>query len=198
MKRIISLLIVVFASSILVACNNKLKDNSLSVVFYTGPGATDVPTVFDLEVGEKVPLPDEPTSVAGTFSAWYKEIECINKWDFENDTLSKGITLYAKWDYFSFSISYNLRGGEWPEDLANGIYPTTYTYLTEFHFSTRAADFPKYPRNDPENPYKGLFLGWWKEPDLTAAQRKDIPKTESITKGTTGDIVLYAYYSRDI
>jgi len=42
-----------------------------------------------------------------------------------------------------------------------------------------------------------LFIGWWLEPDLTAAQRKDIPKTESIPKESTGDITLYAYYSRE-
>ena len=56
-------------------------------------------------------LPPEPVNEGFTFAGWYKEVECINKWNFETDvTGSKlviesknqygeypGIYLFAKW-----------------------------------------------------------------------------------------------------
>lgn len=63
------------------------------------------------EAGEKVMQPPyEPIREGYTFSGWYKEAECINKWDFENDVMPEFrydenderifeiIYLYAKWD----------------------------------------------------------------------------------------------------
>ena len=50
-----------------------------------------------------------PTRIGYTFMGWYKEPECINKWDFDNDIVPskeydengqyilKEIKLYAKW-----------------------------------------------------------------------------------------------------
>ena len=32
-------------------------------------------------------IPKDPTREGYTFGGWYKESECVNKWDFENDTL---------------------------------------------------------------------------------------------------------------
>lgn len=197
MKKILSMFIIIVTSLAIVSCANSIEDNTLSVVFYTGPGASKVDTVFGLNVGDKIPQPKEPTSLAGDFVAWYKDVNLSEEWDFENDTLSNSITLYAKWDYYNFKITYDLRGGEWPSNLSEGTYPTSYTYLISVNLPTKLSDLPVYPKNDPENPYKGLFIGWWLEPDLTAAQRKDIPKTESIPKESTGDITLYAYYSRE-
>ena len=44
--------------------------------------------IDDCDYGEKIEfIPPEPTRVDYTFDGWYKEPECINKWDFEADTL---------------------------------------------------------------------------------------------------------------
>ncbi len=63
--------------------------------------------------GEKIEyIPENPTRDGYTFDGWYKESECINKWNFEVDTLpelqyEEGIIyqetkLYAKWiEYYS-------------------------------------------------------------------------------------------------
>jgi uncharacterized repeat protein (TIGR02543 family) len=187
----------VFISLTLASCDEMFKDNSLSVVFYTGKGATVVPTAYDLKVGDKVPEPEEPTSDAGDFIGWYKDINYTEIWDFDTDTLTKSITLYAKWEFFTFTITYDLRGGNWPGDQIPSTYPQTYTYFTSRNFPTKQSEYPIYPKGDPENPYKGLFLGWWEEPDLTAEQRKSIPKTEMIKQGTVGNKTFYAYYSQD-
>ena len=60
--------------------------------------------------GEKIEfIPPEPTREGYTFAGWYKESECINKWNFETDTLPQAqydendrkiyqeTKLYAKW-----------------------------------------------------------------------------------------------------
>ncbi len=60
--------------------------------------------------GEKIEyIPENPTRDGYTFDGWYKESECINKWNFETDTLPEEkyneeerkvyqeTMLYAKW-----------------------------------------------------------------------------------------------------
>ena len=56
-----------------------------------------------------VAIPPDPKRKGYTFGGWYKELECINEWDFKTDTLPKlklneneeivfqETTLYAKW-----------------------------------------------------------------------------------------------------
>ena len=55
------------------------------------------------ENGEKILyIPPIPVREGYTFEGWYKEIDCTNKWDFDNDVLqltdeTQEIKLYAKW-----------------------------------------------------------------------------------------------------
>lgn len=55
------------------------------------------------ENGEKICyIPPIPVREGYTFEGWYKEIDCTNKWDFNNDVLqltdeTQEIKLYAKW-----------------------------------------------------------------------------------------------------
>jgi uncharacterized repeat protein (TIGR02543 family) len=66
--------------------------------------------IDDLDYESKIDLiPEEPEREGYIFEGWYKEEGCINKWDFNNDTLSQKQTneegdviyqetkLYAKW-----------------------------------------------------------------------------------------------------
>ncbi len=44
--------------------------------------------VDDCDYGGKIEfVPEDPERKGYTFGGWYKEAECINKWDFETDTL---------------------------------------------------------------------------------------------------------------
>ena len=59
----------------------------------------------NLQDGEIITfIPEDPTRERYIFAGWYKEPECINKWDFEKDTVlaPEGEyyenKLYAKWD----------------------------------------------------------------------------------------------------
>lgn len=71
--------------------------------------------IDDYDYGTKITyIPPEPTREGYTFDGWYKEEDCINKWNFETDTLPEAILdeegepvyqetkLYAKWIRESF------------------------------------------------------------------------------------------------
>jgi uncharacterized repeat protein (TIGR02543 family) len=49
--------------------------------------------------GGKLTAPKNPTRSGYVFAGWYKESSCKNAWNFSKDTVSKAITLYAKWSY---------------------------------------------------------------------------------------------------
>lgn len=70
--------------------------------------------IDDCAYGSRIEyIPEDPTRDGYTFGGWYKEAECINKWDFDSDTLPEEKTeisedgeeevvyqetkLYAKW-----------------------------------------------------------------------------------------------------
>lgn len=48
--------------------------------------------------GEKAAEPAAPTKTYFTFAGWYKEAACVNAWDFNTETVSGDVTLFAKWN----------------------------------------------------------------------------------------------------
>lgn len=61
---------------------------------YTGAPASTTTEVND---GSKVTKPTDPTRTGHTFGGWYKEAACTTAWNFDTDTVTGNITLYAKW-----------------------------------------------------------------------------------------------------
>lgn len=47
--------------------------------------------------GEKLRMPDAPAREGYVLEGWYRDFDCIQPWDFENDTVSGNMTLYAGW-----------------------------------------------------------------------------------------------------
>lgn len=58
---------------------------------------TQIAAITGLKQGSLVTKPAESSVKGYVFDGWYKESECKNKWDFVKDTVTKDITLYAKW-----------------------------------------------------------------------------------------------------
>ncbi|MEY8233338.1 S-layer homology domain-containing protein [Oscillospiraceae bacterium 50-16] len=58
--------------------------------------------------GGTVAKPGNPTKSGYTFGGWYKESSCTTAWNFDTDTVTGDITLYAKWTQNS-----NGGGGGW-------------------------------------------------------------------------------------
>ena len=48
--------------------------------------------------GQKVDKPADPSSDEYSFAGWFKDYECTEAWDFDNDTVTAATTLYAKWE----------------------------------------------------------------------------------------------------
>jgi len=69
-------------------------------------GMSSVPApVSSVEHGYKIGEPATPTSVNYMFGGWYKDADCIDRWDFEADTVTQTMTLYAKWMPYYLSLA---------------------------------------------------------------------------------------------
>lgn len=74
-----------------------------SVHFESNGGST----VEDQTVryGEKIVKPADPVREGYTFDAWYRDIDKTEKWDFENDTVSSNMTLFAGWNQGAVEVA---------------------------------------------------------------------------------------------
>jgi uncharacterized repeat protein (TIGR02543 family) len=61
--------------------------------------------------GGKVTMPEAPTKAGYSFDAWYKESTLSTAWDFDKETVSAMMTLYAKWTLNQYTVSFNADGG---------------------------------------------------------------------------------------
>lgn len=67
------------------------------VAFYTD-GGFSVPPFADITSGSLIDAPQEPYKTGYSFVGWYKDAELEEAWDFEFDTVTENIMLYAKWE----------------------------------------------------------------------------------------------------
>lgn len=113
----------------------------------------------------------QPTAEGFHFEGWYKDAEFSQIWNFDTDTVTADITLYAKW-----------------QEQAAG------THVVTFNLSGHGADFFLYPvsgskLDKPDDPQPALegyrFLGWYKDAAFTQLWDFD-------TDIVTADITLYA------
>ena len=74
------------------------------VMLYDDATATTFNECIELgieDIGNIIPVPDEPTKVGYNFKGWYKATDSTieaNKWNFATDTLPGNMKLYAGWD----------------------------------------------------------------------------------------------------
>ncbi len=136
-----------------------------SVYFNTGTSVS----VDTQEVirGGKVEKPTDPTRPGYTFRGWYVDDE---KWSFSGSSVTEDITLVARWEIITYPISYSLGGGS-----NSGYNPTSYTVEKEISL---------------EKPSRRgySFDGWYSNSGFTSP-------VEKITKGSTGELVLYAKWT---
>ena len=109
-----------------------------------------------IETGNKIIEPTEPARTGYTFGGWYKETSCINAWDFENDTVSEPITLYAKWT--AYEITQQPTVDNEYEVKVNPSDGVAYTWheMTETDVTMDNAEV--YTYNDLPSSYNE---GWW-------------------------------------
>ena len=82
--------------------------NILYTVTWNADGGTPEPTQISVAHGEKITAPIALTKDYYTFDGWYKDEVLTEPWNFDTDTATGNITLYAKWD---FGIPWNGNAG---------------------------------------------------------------------------------------
>ena len=107
----------------------KWTANDNAVTFVTN-GGTKVENVT-VKTDEKITKPSNPEKTGYTFGDWYTDQSCTKKWDFEKDTVSDAMTLYAKWTAKPYDVTLNLNydGAAEPTKITV-TYDGTYSALT--------------------------------------------------------------------
>ena len=91
-RNLLILSLLILGILLITGCTPKLP---VLVTFNSqGGSAVDSQIVSD---DEKVTKPTAPTKEGYTFGGWYKESGCTNVWDFDTDTVTSDVTLFAKW-----------------------------------------------------------------------------------------------------
>jgi len=129
--------------SVLASCNK--NDVEFTVSFNSNEGSEVLPQI--IQRGEKVVKPENPTRNEYGFVAWYKDKGLKNEWRFDTDVVTANITLYAKWQWHVFTVSFNSNGG-------SAVLPKT---VKIFENAVK-----------PEDPTRSgfLFVSWYMDEEL--------------------------------
>ena len=91
--------------------------NTYTVTFDSqGGSAVNSQTV---EHGGLATEPTDPTKTGYTFGGWYKESGCTNAWNFDTDTVTSDVTLYAKWTANNYNITFDKNDDAATETMAD-------------------------------------------------------------------------------
>lgn len=163
MKKLISMLFMaVLAVLTMTGCDDEETVLQKYTVTFNSQGGSEVAPQA-VYAGEKIVKPANPTKEKEYFVDWYKEAECTNVWDFENETVSQDITLYAKWTSIAYTVTFETNGGSAIEAQL----------VPKGTFATKPATAPTKEGN--------LFEGWYTEQTMTNLFKFYTPITKDIT-----------------
>lgn len=163
MKKLISMLFMaVLAVLTMTGCDDEETVLQKYTVTFNSQGGSEVASQA-VYAGEKIVKPANPTKEKEYFVDWYKEAECTNVWDFENETVSQDITLYAKWTSIAYTVTFETNGGTAIEAQL----------VPKGTFATKPATAPTKEGN--------LFEGWYTEQTMTNLFDFYTPITKDIT-----------------
>lgn len=123
-----------------------------------------------------IPKGENLEKVGYTFEGWYKDADYTEKIT-SLEGLFEDITLYAKWEAITYSITYELNGGTW-EDI--------YRPFTDY--TVRGITYLPSGNNLIKEGF--VFDGWYDNPEYTGSP------IDSLV-GRTGDLTVYARW-RDV
>lgn len=163
MKKLISMLFMaVLTAFTMTGCDDEESVMQKFTVTFDSQGGSEV-AAQAVYAGEKIVKPADPTKEKEFFVDWYKEAECTNAWDFENETVSQDITLYAKWASVAYTVTFESNGGSAVEAQQ----------VVEGKFATKPQPVPT------KDGY--LFTGWYTEQTMSNLFDFYTPITKDIT-----------------
>jgi uncharacterized repeat protein (TIGR02543 family) len=112
MKKLLLATILIVVAISLVGCVRTITwdDSVFQVVFFFYFG-TEIPTLNNLQDGQLIPEPANPTRPAATFEGWYMDRGFTTPFNFDTMRVNESITLYARWGFHYYTITYVLNGG---------------------------------------------------------------------------------------
>jgi uncharacterized repeat protein (TIGR02543 family) len=136
-------------------------------VAFEAHGGAPVPPDQTVAEGGTVTEPAVPAKTGLTFGGWFKESELTTPWNFDIDTVTGNMTLYAKW---TAAVTFEAKGGMPAPDIQTVAENGTVT--------------------EPEDMTKAnhIFGGWYQEAALTTPWNFDI-------NTVTGNMTLYAKWT---
>lgn len=141
----------------------------IAYVLNGGSNSSKNPTGYT--PGKKITLKN-PTKKGYTFVGWYTNKKLTKKFTQITSKTKGTLTLYAKWQPVKYRITYQLNGGK-----NSSKNPKTYT-ITAKTIKLK---------NPTRKGYK--FVGWY-------SNKKCTKKVTQITKGSTGNMTLYAKWKK--
>lgn len=70
------------------------KEERYEVVF-DSRGGSSVPSIKNIKYGDHIQAPHTPNRKGFSFTGWYKQKECKDKWNFNEDIITENRVLYA-------------------------------------------------------------------------------------------------------
>ncbi len=124
MKKIVIFIVMVFSLLFVSSCGDKkIITNTYQVVFFTFRNDNSIQPIHDVEPNSKIEKPEEPSRDGFEFIKWATDQYGENEWDFENDVVTKSMTLFAIWIQGEFTITFELYGGTFPP---TAVIPDSY------------------------------------------------------------------------
>ena len=117
----------------------------------------------DVAKDSKITKPEDPTRTGYTFKGWYKDAALTQEWNFETDTVTADITLYAKWEPKDtptptrYNVKYDANGGE-------GEVPEAELHFAGDFVTVKSADLSRFGYD---------FKGWCDSFTQTTYQAED-------------------------
>ena len=97
------------------------QENEIPIVLHTATfnsnGGSNVPTITGIPANTTINTPVAPTRSGHTFTGWYREAALTTPWNFASDVVSSDITLFAKWESISITITFDGLGGTQPNPM---------------------------------------------------------------------------------
>jgi uncharacterized repeat protein (TIGR02543 family) len=149
--------------------------------------------------GSAVTRPSDPTKVGHTFNDWYADVNLTTVYQFTTMP-SENITVYAKWDVNSYTITFEENGGSPVPDITQAygtsvtapIDPVRHGYTFTGWFSdaglTTLYVFTTMPASDFT-----LYAGWLVDPNygiISIADFKNLPSEDTDVHSVRGVVIF--------
>ena len=155
------------------------REANFFTVIFNSMGGSDVPSQ-SIPKNSKITKPQDPVMESGVFSAWYKNTAYTALWDFDNDTVTEDITLYAKWEIDLQPVIHTVTF-----DSNGGTSHANPSIITIEHNGFIEPPLTKPTRTDY------VFFSWYKEPEC-------INEWNFAVDTVTEDITLYARWVQNV